>query len=46
MTREERQDMRQRMREELRDHLRGGRGGRRGFGPPPPHDPDAPETEV
>jgi hypothetical protein len=46
MTREERQDMRQKMREELREHLRGGRGGRRGFGSPPPREPDGPESEV
>jgi len=43
MTHAERHAMRQKMREELREHLR---GQRRGFGSPPPRDPQGPETEV
>jgi hypothetical protein len=39
MTREERQKMREELREHFRRH-------RRGFGPPPPREPQGPEAEV
>jgi predicted Fe-S protein YdhL (DUF1289 family) len=39
MTREERQKIREELREHFRRH-------RRGFGPPPPREPQGPEAEV